>query len=165
MELGGEVIAGHFFAGLSAPQFADPAALRVLERAGVTPGPPFWCSAIDPVSPCGLIESDAPRGWPIDLPRRALGNHLAFRGSELIMVSEARGRRLRIALPPDDPDIEACFAPLAQLLLRTGQRSRQIEVETINGMPATASAYVPALRSMFDVLIDHRQVTLRQRFS
>ena len=174
MELGGEVIAGHFFAGLSAPQFAAPAALSILERAAAGGGAAtlFWCSAIDPISPCGLTDRSAnsdPPGdstarWSLDLPRRVAGNHLAFRGRELICVSEARGRRLQITPGPDDPDIDGCFAPLLHLLRPDGGRHR-LEVEIINGRPATSSAYLPALRRLFDVLIDHRLVTLRRRFA
>ena len=192
MELSGEVTAGHFFTDLSAPQFADPAALRLLERtAGADNTTPvfFWCSALDPISPCGLVEAaalDDARAsesnnrtdssefadntlstscWSMPLPRRALGNHLAFRGAQLAVVSEARGKRLRIALSPNDPDLGACLAPLEHLLNRASSRSERIDIETINGASATTSPYLATLRQVFDVLVDHRLVTLRRRFS
>ena len=99
------------------------------------------------------------------MPRRAAGNHLVFRGSELVLVSEARGRRLHIGATVDDAAISACIAPLEHLLNRSTSRSDRIEIETINGQPAPKSEYLPALRGVFDVLIDHRLVTLRRRFS
>jgi ATP-dependent Lhr-like helicase len=33
MELSGEIVAGHFFEGLSGPQFLTPAALRLLRQS------------------------------------------------------------------------------------------------------------------------------------
>ena len=52
MELAGELLAGHFFEGLSGPQFISPRALSRLQSHA--PPESFWLNATDPASPCGL---------------------------------------------------------------------------------------------------------------
>ena len=70
MELAGELIAGHFFEGLSGPQFITPRALHRLRNNHAPKC--FWINAVDPAAPCGLALD-----WP-ELPRRLPGNYLSF---------------------------------------------------------------------------------------
>ena len=150
MELAGEVVAGLFFADMSGPQFALPAALRTLERLPQSEGTSraFWINAVDPVSPCGLKLTQP------DFPRRQAANHLGWFDGELALVSENHGRRLTIYLPPDDPGLEALLPNLAALC----SRRRRLATETINGTPARTSPYLPALARHLAVVRDHKGV-------
>ena len=150
MELAGEVVAGLFFADLSGPQFALPAALRTLERLPQSEGTSwaFWINAMDPASPCGLKLAQP------DLPRRQAANHLGWFDGQLALVSENHGRRLTIRLPPDDPGLDALLPNLATLC----SRHRRLATETINGTPARASPYLPALARHLAVVRDHKGV-------
>jgi ATP-dependent Lhr-like helicase len=155
MELAGEIVGGHFFEDVPGIQFASQRALRALER------PPedriYWLCAQDPACVAGL-------GLRFEgLPRRAVGNHLVYRGEALIMVSENRGRALTIALAADDPDLGLCLAPLEHLLARRVPALRRIEIETINGVPAGQSPYLDALRVKFLVTSDHKGTYLERK--
>ncbi|HVS01791.1 MAG TPA: DEAD/DEAH box helicase [Thermoanaerobaculia bacterium] len=143
LELAGEVLAGHFFAGVPGPQFATPAAVRRL-RAGMPEDLVWWLSALDPAAPCGL--SLAALG---DLPRRVPGNHLVYHGTRLVLRSQRGGRRLEVAVPPDHPRLGEYLEPLAVQLTRQFRPRRSIEVTTINGEAAAASPYAAALAARF----------------
>ena len=146
MELAGELIAGHFFEGLSGPQFITPRALHRLRNHR----PPlcFWVNAVDPASPCGLALD-----WP-GLPRRLPGNYLSFLAGELALVIENRGARLTFQVPPDHPEIDAVTAPL-QYLARI---RRRVAVGTINGANARKSPYLECLDRTLTRVTDHRRV-------
>ena len=146
MELAGEVIAGHFFKGLSGPQFVAPGALHRL-RAHQAPKC-LWMSALDPASPCGLSLD-----WP-ELPPRREGNYLSFLNGVLALTAEAQGQRLHFFLPPDHEDIDAVIAPLHHL---TSLRKR-IRLNSINGQPARQSPYLAALDRTLTRSADHRHV-------
>lgn len=152
MELSGEVVAGLFFEELSGPQFALPEAVRRLERMAKPEGT-FWISAIDPVAPSGLGLAQS------DLPHRRLGNHLGYYEGVLAMVSENYARRLAIWLEPDDPGLDALLVNLATLC----RRRKRLTTETINGEPARASAYLPALSRHLAVVTDHKGVYFESR--
>ncbi len=75
LELGGEVVAGHFVTGVVGLQFASHQTIRRL-REGLGEDRIWWVNAVDPASPCALgLELPT---WP--LPRRVPGNHLVFHG-------------------------------------------------------------------------------------
>jgi len=172
MELAGEVIAGYWFAGLSGPQFAAPAALRLLEQQRAAPPPSFWVNALDPVSPCGLGLD-----WP-ELPQRRPQNYLAFHQGHLALVVENGGRKLRFPAPPSRGEaappgfapgagggprplsqsdaLPAILAPLAWLLYR----ERRIRIDTIDGATAAESPLLDVLGTIGRVVRDHRQLWL-----
>lgn len=155
MELAGEIVGGHFFENVPGIQFASHRALRALERPRKDCF--YWLGAQDPACVAGL-------GLDLEgLPRRAAGNHLVYRGEALVMVSENRGRALTISLPPDDPEIGLCLAPLEHLLARRMPALRRIEIETINGEPAVTSPYLDALGVKFLVTSDHKGTYLERR--
>ncbi|HEX7034511.1 MAG TPA: DEAD/DEAH box helicase [Pseudomonadales bacterium] len=145
MELAGELVAGYFFAGLSGPQFAPPAALTLLQSERPAPRH-FWCNALDPISPCGLGLD-----WP-ELPQRRPQNYLAFLDGRLALVAENMGRRLTFHVEPAACDRDGVLAPLVFLL----ERERRLEVETINGEPPSTSPYRPALETVGRLVSDHR---------
>jgi ATP-dependent Lhr-like helicase len=141
MELGGEIVAGHFFDGVGGIQFASHQAVRQLEE-GLAEDRIWWLNATDPCSPVGL---GLPL-WQDRLPRRVIGNHLVFHGRRLVIVSERRGARLDIAVPPDHPHVADYLRFLEVMLTRAVDPERSIVVETINGEPAPDSPYLHVLR-------------------
>ena len=155
MELSGEVVAGEFFAGLSGPQFATPRALKLL-AAGLSGREPWWCAALDPVAAFGYGPRTAGLAWP----RRVAGALAAFMGPDVVAVIEAGGKRLQLALAPDDAALPAALAPLVHLSGRRVAPVRRLAVGTINGIPAGESPYLPALRHLFEVVLERRGVVL-----
>lgn len=147
MELGGEVVAGLFFAGLSGPQFALPAALRHLERLQME-GATFWINALDPVSPSGLGLAE--QGYP----QRRGSSHLGYLDGKLAVVSETNARRLQIHLEPDDPGLDALLPNLDAL----ARHRRRLAIETVNDTPTRLSPYLPALSRHLTAVSDHRGV-------
>jgi len=146
LELGGEVVAGHFIDGIDGLQFASHPVVRRL-RDGLDEGRVWWINAVDPGSPCGLgLALD---DWP--LPRRVAGNHMTFHGRNLILVSVRRGAELTIRVPPDHPQLSDYLAPLDHLLTRETKPLTRIDVETINAAPAVSSPYRAALAERFQV--------------
>ena len=149
MELGGEVSAGYYFEGLSGPQFIAASALQALELN--RPGPKeWWVAANDPASPCGLGLD-----WPA-LPHRRPGNFLCFAGSELVLVAENAGARLRFLLQPHDERLTACHSLLHHLV----STHRRIVVAEINGDSARKSPYLGVIERTLRVVPDHKGVTI-----
>ncbi len=159
MELSGEVLSGQFFLDIPGPQFISHDAFRRLQQ----PLPEkriYWLNATDPASLCGL---------PVDivkasLPRRLSSTQLVYCGSGLVLISERKGKSLQIFIEPDDPRLNECFGLFRDRLYRRHRAEKRIEIETINGESATRSPYLNTLKLHFDVLVDHRQVTLQKRY-
>jgi ATP-dependent Lhr-like helicase len=160
MELSGEVLAGYFFLGIPGPQFISPQAFRRLQR-NLPEEPVFWINAADPASLCGA-QLEILKG---KLPPRVAGTHLVFHGTRLVMVSKRYGKDLTFHVSPEDPRLPEYLGPLRHLLTRPFQPVRRITVETINGEPAPQSPYVPALRAVFEVLRDYKNVNLSRKRS
>ncbi len=146
MELGGEVVAGHFIDGVIGLQFATHQTINRL-RDGLGEDRIWWINAVDPASPCAL-GLDLP-DW--HLPRRVPGNHLVFHGRELVVVSERRGAELTIRVAPDHPDLGSYLSFMVNLLTRAEQPLKRIDLESVNGEPAGSSGYRPALGELFHV--------------
>ncbi len=151
MELAGELVAGHFFTGLSGPQFITPRALHRLQNH--RPAQSFWINALDPAAPCGLSLD-----WP-QLPRRLAGNYLSFHDGELALVIENHGERLTFHMPPEHPGIDAVTAPLHYLV----RARRRVAVNTINGLNARRSPYLDCLDRTLTRVSDHRRVYFEPR--
>ncbi len=142
MELAGEVVSGLFVEGVATPQFALRSTVDLLDRARESMRI-VWMSAVDPASPCGLGLSSVFG----ELPPRRRGNHLVFRGSELVLTSRRSGRSLSFAVAPDDPDVGAMLAPLRSLVARRWNPLPRVVVQTVNDRPVRESEYAPALRA------------------
>ena len=158
MELSGEVLGGCFFLGLPGLQFVSHQAFRTLQRR-LPEDAVYWMNATDPASVCGL-GIDGFRG---KTPRREVGTHLVYRGTELVLVSQRSGKALTIAADPDDPLMTQYLAPLRHLLTRAFQPVSRLTVETINDEDAGKSPFVDALRTAFDAMVDYRAVVLYRR--
>jgi ATP-dependent Lhr-like helicase len=147
LELGGEVVAGHFIQDVPGLQCASHAAISLL-REGPEGERVWWVNATDPASPCGLgLPFD---DWP--LPRRVSSNHLVFHGRELVVVSQRRGAELDIRVEADHPKLPDYFEFLRVQLTRTVQPRSRIDLEVINGRPATASPFRTGFENLFQVV-------------
>ncbi|HEY96032.1 MAG TPA: DEAD/DEAH box helicase [Dehalococcoidia bacterium] len=158
MELSGEVLAGYFFHGIPGLQFISYQAFRRLQRK-LPDEVVYWVNAADPASVCG-IKLDSMRG---SLPKRFAGTHLVYRGTKLVATSRRNGRDLTFNVDPDDPRLTEYFSPLRHMLARQFQPLQSITIDTINDEKATRSPYLDALRTVFDVQRDYKNVTLYRK--
>jgi ATP-dependent Lhr-like helicase len=158
LELSGEIVAGRFFDGVPGLQFATPRAVERL-RDGIVSDAPWWCSAIDAASPCGIDLESERRRWP----RRVATTRLVFRGARLVAVLRRGGAEIEIR----EGGVAAggVVEPLAQALTRSVRPERSVDVETINGEPAAASAFA----GLFDAFDRTRggdgSLRLRRRYA
>ena len=136
LELSGEVLTGHFFAGIAGLQFLSPHALRLLDSE--LPRSIWWIAAADPASPCGL----GLQGLPYETPPRLASTHLVFHGPELALVSRRLGRDLLIRVPPRHPYLGGYLACLRALADRGASPQKAMETEVINGVSALDSPYL-----------------------
>ncbi|NJL27066.1 MAG: ATP-dependent helicase, partial [Thermoanaerobaculia bacterium] len=159
MELSGEVVAGHFFAGIRGLQFLSHAAFKTL-RKGLAQDVVWWLSAADPASLAG-VEVE---GLRTELPARQRTTHLVYHGTRLVLVSLRRGKELDIRVAPEDPHFEDYLEVFKVLLTREFRPLRAIEIETINGEPALASPYTERLGEHFHLTREQRSVKLWKRY-
>ena len=159
MELGGEVLAGHFLEGVRGLQFITHEALREL-REGLPEDAIYWVSATDPASFCG-VDVEGLKG---SLPARRRGTHLVYHGERLVLVSKRNGRELEIRVDVDHPHLLDYFSVLKGLLTREFQPLSSLEVETIAGEPALGSPYLEPLGELFRLTRETRSVRLWKRY-
>lgn len=159
MELSGELLAGHFFEGIDGLQFMTPAGLERLKRP-LPEDAVYWMNACDPASLCGV----ALKGLPARLPARRPTTQLVFAGSRLALISRKRGRDLQFRIPPDSPLLPEALAPFRSALSRSFDPAPNIAVETINGVAAPESPYLPALQAGLQVSLEPRRLLLWRRF-
>ena len=159
MELSGEVLAGHFFAGVQGLQFISHAGYRSLQR-GLPQDAIYWLNAADPASLAGVPVE----GLKGELPSRLASNHLVYHGRDLVLISKRRGRELEIRCAPEHPHLQQYFEVLKNLLTREFQPLKAIDVETLNGEPAAGSPYGVALRQVFRVTREPRSLKLWKQY-
>jgi ATP-dependent Lhr-like helicase len=147
LEFRGDVQRGYFVSGLAGAQFALPDAVEML-RAPVpadVPEPAVVMASTDPANVYSLalegVERDAftrPRGS---------GAYLVTVGGRAVLSVEGRGRRMHVRPDTDSTMIaSAISALLAQLTTPRGSgRAHDVIVETIDGEPATTSAWAASL--------------------
>lgn len=155
MELGGEIVSGHFFKGVPGLQFASHAALRNL-RKPMNEETVYWHAATDPVSLCG-IGLEALKGA---LPRRIASTWLAYRGRKCVLQVLKNGKELVFQISPEDEDLGRIVEPLRHLLTRSANPKNRIEIETINGKSALNSEYLNVLQTLFRLQHNHKVVIL-----
>ncbi|MEO8276066.1 MAG: DEAD/DEAH box helicase [Thermoanaerobaculia bacterium] len=159
LELSGEIVAGRFFDGPLGLQFALPSALRQLSEV-LPRSASWWCSAIDPASPCGLEIA----GLHGNYPRRLATTRLAFTGAELQAVFSRSGREIRFQIPPGHPELPRLLEPLRIALTRSVAPESGIDVETINDLPAAESPYFEAFAA-FERVRDGGRLRLRRSYA
>ncbi len=155
MELSGEVVSGCFFTDIPGPQFASRKMLRLIKET-LPETAVFWLCAQDPASVCGLGIKALKGG----VPRRLAGSHLVYAGRRLALVSEAKGKRVTIHLPVDHERLADCLQVFDHLLIRRVDPLPSITVETINGIDAPESPYLPVLRERFDIVVETGNITM-----
>ncbi len=158
LELAGEIVAGHFFAGVPGLQFATPAAVRQLQESPVE-GAVWWCVASDPVSLCGVELPELKSS----LPRRVPSHHLVYRGARLALVSRRGGRELDFRVPPTDPGLAELLRPLEVALTRAVAPVSEVEVERVNGEAADRSPFREAF-ARFSVTREMGRLRLRRSY-
>ncbi len=141
MEFSGEVVTGHFFAGLTGLQFMSHEAFATLKR-GLDDEAVFWVNACDPASLCGTgIEDLKPL-----LPSRLVSNHVVYQGPHVALVAQRNGKSLRCHVEPGHARLSEYLGFFKVLLERDFHPLKRIVVETINDEPALQSPYVDDLR-------------------
>lgn len=155
MELGGEVLAGHFFQGLSGLQFIAPEALEAL-RWGLPQDAVLWMNAADPASICGL----AIEGLSWRPPARRPTTHLVMEGSRPVMISRRSGCELRILLAADDPKLAEALQLFRDWLTRSFDPMTSIAIEKINGKTAPESEYLAVFKREFTVSAEPGRILL-----
>lgn len=155
MELSGEVVSGHFFAGISGPQYMNQASLRHFVEHN--PEEIFFINAMDPASPAGLglgIHGD-------DLPRRIPSTYLVYEGEKLILTLAKRGRELTFLVPPDAVKPEH-LQVIDHLCYRSFEPVRSLKIEIINHEAATTSPYLNPIEQAFTLFRDHKAVVIQR---
>ena len=158
MELSGEVLSGLFYLGVPGPQFMSHAAFRMFQQESPDETV-YWLNAQDPASLCG-VPLEALRG---SLPKRIEGNHVVFRGKDVVLISQRKGGQLTFRVPSDDPRLDEYMSVLRHLLHRDYSPRRRLIVKTINDTPAPQSPYLPALKKIFDIVADIKHVSLYRK--
>ncbi|RMH22637.1 MAG: DEAD/DEAH box helicase [Acidobacteria bacterium] len=159
MELAGEVLAGHFFDGVGGPQFISHAAFRRL-RAGLPEDAIYWLAASDPASLCGVEVA----GLKERLPARRATTYLVFHGRRPVLVARRGGRRLRIRVGPDHPQLPSYLVALKAMLERPVAPQPAIVVETINRRPAPESPYAGPLGEHFRITREPQALRLWKHY-
>jgi ATP-dependent Lhr-like helicase len=139
---------GYFVRGLAGAQFALPDAIERLRAAAADEEAPFVAMSVsDPASPYALELSGVDRD-PLSRPR-GRGAVLITRGGRVVMAAEGRGARITVAPGVDEHAVTEAAEALAKHLLRgmaSSHRRRDLVIETIDGLRATASRYADAFR-------------------
>jgi ATP-dependent Lhr-like helicase len=157
LELSGEIVAGHFFAGAPGIQFATHEAIRRLSELSPSERI-YFVNACDPASVCGLGLD----GLSAHLPRRIAGNWMVFLGGQLVLVMQRNGRELTVLVAPDHPMLESALAIYRFFLSRECSPLSSVTVETVNDTNAMASPYAEALRRI-GFSSDYRGMSLWKR--
>ncbi|MEP7348209.1 MAG: hypothetical protein ABI877_23285, partial [Gemmatimonadaceae bacterium] len=155
LEFRGEVRRGYFVAGLAGAQFALPEAVEAL-RAPMTrtgqsedaPATPVAMATSDPANVYALPLSGDVEADPLARPRGA-GSVIVTSEGRIVLTSEGRGRRLRVREGADAALVRQAVAVLLEHLTARGPLRRSssfIETDTINGEPASSSAYANSLQ-------------------
>ena len=145
LEFRGEVQRGYFVSGLAGAQFALPEAVELLRqgdegRAGIV-----VMGTSDPANVYSLPLAEGTASDPLGRPRGAGAMVVTLEG-RIILTSESRGTRLRIAPTASTDDvIEAARTLGERLVKRYGKaRRRDVIVETIDGERASGSRWADA---------------------
>lgn len=155
MEFSGELISGYFFTDIPGPQFTNAKSFRMMKQAP-SERDVYWLCAADPISICGLVPPPLrPR-----YPKRLASHHLVFEGPELLIVSEGYAKKLIFNRPPEDASLPLALEFMHHLLNRSFQPQQRLTIERINDKSAVQSAYLPLLRTQFDVVTEPDRIAL-----
>ncbi len=160
LEEGGKIRRGYFVAGLTAMQFAFPAALDLLRSYRDPADEPLGAllSSADPANPWGA-GFRWPEGEGSGGASRTAGTMVALVDGALVAHLSRGARQVTAFLPSEEPERSRAERELARLLAREVRegRRRAMLIETIDGAPATghplaaqlaAAGFVPTATGM-----------------
>ncbi len=173
LEFRGEVRRGYFVAGLAGAQFALPEAVELLrasgqpatpdvvttpadsgpEREGETPHEAETEAEADVVV---LSLSDPANAYsvpiagqtesPLARPRGTSALLVTVRG-QIVLTSEGRAARIRTRAGASPAQLRTALGAVAARLVERAGRGRDVTIETVDGLPASAAPYADILRS------------------
>jgi ATP-dependent Lhr-like helicase len=143
LEFRGEVRRGYFVRGLSGAQFAMPEAVEMLraERSVSDNAEPVVMSVNDPANVFTLPMPTSQERDPFVRPR-SRGALLVTVGGIVVLIAERRGAR--IAIRPGTVDVAVTAAARALIGHLVEHVRGDVSIETIDGQPASGSAYLNA---------------------
>ena len=158
MEDAGTVRRGLFVDGLEGAQFAWPGAIdRLRDRTPRTPRVDTL-SAVDPANAWGSALPWPPLRDPDARPARRVGATAILIGGELAVWVEPRGGKVVTGRLPDDAIAVALAVGLPRLAATA--RRRELLVETIDGVAASASPFAAGLVAS-GARLDYRGLVIR----
>jgi hypothetical protein len=105
-------------------------------------------AASDPANPYTIAATAASESGSAALARRrGRGALFATRAGEVILVAEARGRRLTIKPGAGAADVTEAARALALRLVESSDGRRDPVVDTVDGAPAAGSPWAAAFAS------------------
>ncbi|MEI6876927.1 MAG: hypothetical protein WCL50_17570, partial [Spirochaetota bacterium] len=134
MELSGELLFGHFFEGVAAPQFMGNEAFMLFQSLGDRHVGPIWLSAFDPASPAGFAFD----ARPAFMAARSASSSLCLRDGQVIALARRSGKAITFIPGLSDADSRESLGLWAHGI-------RKGRVETIDGGAAGASPFAEVL--------------------
>ncbi|MDX6723357.1 MAG: ATP-dependent helicase Lhr and Lhr-like helicase, partial [Solirubrobacteraceae bacterium] len=139
---------GYFVEGLGGAQFALPGAVERLRSGGTgAEAPPLVLAATDPAQPYGAAlpwpKRDDATGGEGRRPQRAAGAYVVLAGGEPVVYVERGGRGLSVLAEPDDARVRPALEALARFV--TGDRTRRLSLERVDGEPVVGSRWEEVL--------------------
>lgn len=144
LEFRGDVRRGYFVRGLSGAQFALPEAVEMLRAADTPPSEPVVMTVADPANVYLLPMPGDPSRDSFVKPR-SRGALLVTIDGIVVLIAERRGERVVIRPGTSAEDVtRAAHTLVAHLLARS---TRDLTIETIDGVPASGSSHLDAFRA------------------
>jgi ATP-dependent Lhr-like helicase len=141
LEFRGDVRRGYFVRGLSGAQFALPEAVEQIRASDASDLEAVVMTVTDPANVYSLpMPQDAARD-PFVKPR-SRGAVLVTIAGVVVMMAERRGARVVTRPETSDAGITAAAVALTSYLL--ARTTRDLIIETIDGVPASGSARIDA---------------------
>lgn len=145
LEFRGDVRRGYFVRGLSGAQFALPEAIELLRSTdNAQEAQPVVMTASDPANVYTLPMPQDPARDPFVRPR-SRGALLVTIDGVVVLMAERRGER--VVTRPGVPDTEITRAATALAEHLRARTSRDLTIETIDGVPASGAARLDAFRA------------------
>jgi ATP-dependent helicase Lhr and Lhr-like helicase len=108
--------------------------------------PPVVLAATDPAQPYGAALPWPKRDDDARAPQRTAGAYVVLAGAEPVVYVERGGRGLSFPLGGDDPRVRPALAALAAFV--TGDRTRRLSLERVDGEPVVGSPWEALLVEM-----------------
>jgi ATP-dependent Lhr-like helicase len=141
LEMRGDVRRGHFVDALTGAQFAHPAAVELLRAEVEAEAPVIVMGVVDPANVHSLpVRPEMRDGFA----RAARGGVLASIAGEVVLVSDRRGRAMRVRDGMRADDVTRAVRATLDYLTQRMYKPRDIVLESIDGRPAATSEHAVA---------------------